>query len=176
MGAEPFFSWAMPPEIPKSDNKVLENSGSVSTAAADEARAEAQRELQSPARRKRGPQKTATPSSGNPQSISPELAAEIHKQMEACYDPRAWAALLTLPGEVALAVTGHKHWKIEDEERETLGATGSAFARTLMLTNPRALAGLMLGSALFAVFVPRALEEIKLRKLTPGASKVENKT
>lgn len=96
--------------------------------------------------------------------MSPELQATIAQQLEYCYDPKAWGALLALPAHVALAKTGHKHWNISEGETQTLGACGSVGARFLMISSPAALAALMVASALFAVYVPRTLEELKLRQ------------
>lgn len=107
--------------------------------------------------RKRGRPKSDSQSIGSDQQI---IQAEIQRQLEACYEPKAWAALLALPADAALALTAREHWKIGKDERETLGAAGSAAARTLMITNPRSLAFLMLASALFSVYVPRAIQEI----------------
>lgn len=87
------------------------------------------------------------------------IQAEIQKQLEQCYDPKAWGALLALPADAALALTARENWKISKDERDTLGAAGSAAARTMMLTNPRTLAFLMLASALFSVYVPRSIQE-----------------
>lgn len=96
--------------------------------------------------------------------ISSELAAELRKQVEACYDPKAWGALLAAPADVMLSLTGGKHWNMGQEERATLGAAGSTAARFMSIDNPRSLALLMLGSALFAIYVPRITEELKGRK------------
>jgi hypothetical protein len=63
-----------------------------------------------------------------------------------------------------LVVSGHEHWKLSKDERDTLGACGSAAARTLMISNPRSLAFLMLGAALFSAFVPRTLVELDIRR------------
>lgn len=96
--------------------------------------------------------------------ISPELRAELQKQVEACYDPKAWGALLAAPADVMLSLTGGKHWNLGQEERATLGAAGSTAARFMSIDNPRTLALMMLGSALFAIYVPRITEELKGRK------------
>ncbi len=95
--------------------------------------------------------------------MSPEAQRIIAAQLEYCYDPKAWGALLSLPSALMLAKTGHKHWNLIQDEKETLGACGSVSARFLMISNPAALAALMLGSALFAVYVPRTIEELKIR-------------
>lgn len=95
--------------------------------------------------------------------MSPEAQRIIAAQLEYCYEPKAWGALLSLPSALMLAKTGHKHWNLVQDEKDTLGACGSVSARFLMISNPAALAGLMLGSALFAVYVPRIIEELKTR-------------
>lgn len=60
-----------------------------------------------------------------------------------------------------LAITGRKHWEISRDERDTLGACGSAAARTMMIHNPKTLAFFMVGAALFSVFVPRMVKEME---------------
>lgn len=108
--------------------------------------------------RRRSRSEKDTRSVGGDQQV---IQAELARQLEACYEPAAWGALLALPADAALAVTARDIWKISKDERNTLGAAGSAAARTLMITNPRSLAFLMLASALFSVYVPRAVQEIK---------------
>ena len=95
--------------------------------------------------------------------MSPEMQRIIQAQLEYCYDPKAWGALLSVPCPMMLAKTGHKHWLISEGEKDTLGACGSVAARFLMISNPRTLAAMMIGSALFAVYVPRFIEELKIR-------------
>lgn len=150
-----------PEPTPVAENQAPNLAGD-SGPAASAARSAASVELES-AKRKRGrPRKDATVSGANSSAVQPELAAELARQLEALYDPRAWSSLLALPGDVALAFTGNdKRWNISSEERATLGATGSAAARTLMITNPRSLALLMVSSAIFSVYVPRAMQELK---------------
>lgn len=100
--------------------------------------------------------------SGGEQQISPELRAEIARQMDAVFEPRVWGALLGSPADAALAITGNeKRWNLSENERLTLGACGSTFARTLAITNPRALAGLMLAAGLFSAYVPRLTGEVR---------------
>jgi len=95
---------------------------------------------------------------------SPQLTEEVRAQLEQCYDPKAWGALLTMPADLMMTLTGGKHWDVSKDERDTLGAAGSTAARFMTIDNPRTLAFLMLGSALFTVYVPRALMEMKARK------------
>lgn len=93
--------------------------------------------------------------------MSAELRAELSKQMEALYDSKAWGALLSMPADTALAITGKDRWKISGDERATLGACGGVAARFMAFENPKTLAFLMLGSALFSVYVPRCTAELK---------------
>lgn len=162
------FSWGKEktPQVDEHAAHPGESGASpMASSLAADSRAQAERELQTSSRRRGRPSKAADASAGDTSRISPALAEEIAKQLEACYDPKVWGALLAAPGDVMLVYTGRELWKLSNEERATLGATGSAAARTLMIQNPRALAFLMLGSALFSAYVPRAIMEIRaLRK------------
>lgn len=93
--------------------------------------------------------------------ISSELRAEMARQLDALYDPKAWGSLLSMPADTALAITGKDRWKVSDDERKTLGSCGSVAARFVVFENPKTLALLMLSSALFSVYVPRATAELK---------------
>jgi len=143
---------------PDDDPKTVEKPGILNPASSgvDMAREEIRQSVENTKRRGR-PQKAAI--SGEPDTRA--IQAEIEKQLEGCYDPKAWGALLALPADAALTYTGREYWKISKDERETLGVTGSAAARTLMVTDPRGLAFLMVASALFSTYVPRAIQEMK---------------
>lgn len=135
--------------------------GTVSAHTADSARANAL-ELSAKSPRARGRPRNAERDGGNDRAdLQKRLDAEIARQLDAIHDPKAWGALLGMPGDVGLALTGREHWNIKGEERATLGACGSAFARTMMITNPQGLAALMLASGLLMVYMPRATLELK---------------
>ena len=141
----------------------------VGSVAAAQARSEVAAELRKPRRgRPPGTGKNQTTGGGTGQAgtagVSPELSAELTRQLEACYDPKAWGALLAAPADVALTLTGRKHWNVSSEERATLGAAGSTAARFMSINNPRTLALMMLASALFAVYVPRLTQELAARR------------
>lgn len=141
-----------------------ENPGNVAAVAA---RAEVTQEL--PKRGRGRPRKDQAAGGGTgasraAPSLSPELSAEIQRQLEQCYDPKAWGALLAAPCAVMETLTGGKHWDISKDEEATLGAAGSTAARFMAVNNPRAMAMMMLASALFAVYVPRITIELKIRK------------
>lgn len=134
--------------------------GSVSAATRAAAAENAQRALgNSP--RKRRPRGDAGTSGPSNSEIDARINAAIKEQLEIVHAPEQWAALLSMPADAALAYTGNKRWEIASEERKTLGMTGSAAARTMMITNPKALAFMMLGAALFSVYVPRATAQLK---------------
>lgn len=144
---------------------VSATSGSVASAAAAQARENALN-LSGQTKRGRKP-KSATDagSSGNDSALlRARIEAEIGAQLEALHDPRAWGALLACPADVAVTLTGRKYWEVSGEERATLGACGSAVARTLMITNPKALAFLMLSGALFAVYGTRVMKEAEYQR------------
>lgn len=167
MGAGDWFSWGAK-DAQATPEGAPQNVASDSGPAVVEARMAATSELETSKRRRGRPRKDTTPSGGDSRTLSAELQGEIARQLEGLYDPKAWGALLAAPGDAALALTGNKErWNISADERATLGATGSAAARTMMITNPRTLALLMVGSALFSVYIPRVtkeLAEIKLKR------------
>lgn len=150
--------------------------GGVAAAAAAEARANA---LDLSGKTKRGYRRKPADDAGNVGAnsavLQARIEAQIGEQLEALHDPKCWGALLACPGDVGLALTGRQYWDISKEERATLGATGSAFARTMMITNPRALACLMLSGALFAVFVPRIMKEAEHQRGVREAKEKEKK-
>lgn len=152
-----FFNWGSDDSATTAENPQSASAPTGGAPADAIALARAKVEQDTSARRRSRSEKDSR-SVGSDQQI---IQAEITRQLEACYDPAAWGALLALPADAALAVTARDIWKISKDERNTLGAAGSAAARTLMISNPRSLAFLMLASALFSVYVPRAVQEIK---------------
>lgn len=139
--------------------------GTVADVARSAARDEATARLSdpSPRRRRRRSQENNSAGERDPVDVSAEVRAALIQQIDALHDPRAWGALVAFPGDVMQTITGKERWKISDKERETLGATSAAAARTFMITNPRALACTMAAFALITVYMPRIIEEIKER-------------
>lgn len=137
------------------------STGSVSTAAIDEARTRAEQALDLSPRRRRSTRRDATNSAANQRDLQGEVNQVLIKQLDALHAPEAWGALLGAPADIAQALTGRDHWNLSDKERNTLGATGSAAARVMMITNPRALAFAMLGSAVTMVYLPRLIKEAR---------------
>jgi hypothetical protein len=169
------FNWGKTDE--QTATPTEPNPSGVASSEIDAARNAARETVQSPARRRRG-SREASPALAIDSSAVQQaaLAAEIAKQLEACYDPKAWAALLASPGDAMAMLTGKERWKLSSDERATLGSTGSAAARTLLIQNPRTLAFLMVGSALFSAYVPRILEEVKDRKVKEAGNDTTKKS
>lgn len=183
-----FFDWG--DEKPKQTDEHVTHLGAESApsaaanpgaAAIAEARQNAETLIQSsPRRRGRRPRTDSSPSDGsNAPRPSAEMQALIAQQLESLHDPDAWGALLCMPADAiaAFATKKPERWAFSKEERKTLGITGAGFARTLMITNPRALALMMLSAAVFSAYAPRALQEFKemaaeraAKKKTPDAS------
>lgn len=69
--------------------------------------------------------------------------------------------MLCMPADGMLALTGKERWDFSKKERSTIGLSGSALARTMMITNPRALAAFMFVSVMASAYVPRGLAELK---------------
>lgn len=92
-------------------------------------------------------------------ALQEKVDSAIIAQLDALHDPKAWGALLSLPADAALAFTKKEFWKLSEEERATLGASGSAAARTMMITNPRALAFTMAAAAIVGAYMPRLIKQ-----------------
>lgn len=144
-------------------------SGNPADMARSEAASRAESLAASAAPRRGRPRKNPADSGGDQRSLQAEVDAAIRAQLEGLYAPEAWSALLAMPADAAQVWTGKKHWELSPEERKTLGVTGSAAARTMMITNPKSLAFFMLGSALLSAYLPRAVRELRDMKLAEKA-------
>lgn len=158
-------------DLPAGGASPAADQSSVAGATATAARGDADRAV--PKRRGRRPRQDDAVGGSDINAASAEVAAALRAQLEQLHDPEAWSALLCLPADAAQTWTGKKHWELAERERKALGVTGSAAARTMMVTNPRALAFTMLASALFSVYVPRAIKELKEMREAEAAKKGE---
>jgi hypothetical protein len=168
--AKKIFSWGGSDDAPPQTDSAADR-GSSNQSAPDalgvaghqmRASADAANAAAAASPRKRGRSRgDGTARGSDSRDLQAQIDGAIASQLDALHDPEAWGALLALPGDAIYAVTGRERWEIRKDERRTLGVTGSAFARTLMITNPRALAALMVGAALFACYGTRALAELK---------------
>jgi hypothetical protein len=152
--ADDIFSLRSPDPIPEQGNPTV-----------DDARARAMegaKTIGTRGRKRRG----ATADSGVAGASvagtsSPQLEEEIRRQLEQCYNPKTWGALLAAPADLMLTVTGKDYWDVKDRERDILGETGATAARFIITQNPKTLALIMLGSALFSVYVPRMAKQMR---------------
>lgn len=150
-----------PDANPENKQVSLDGAGTPADHIRSEARSAVEANLAAGTPRRGRPRKDASRGAGDSGAVQAEVNRVVIAQLDALHDPKAWEALLCLPADAALTLTGNKRWNLENRERETLGVTGSAAARTMMITNPRALAFFMLGSALFATYMPRAVAQLK---------------
>lgn len=139
----------------------VESAGTPADNLRAEARSAVERDISTATAKRGRPRKDAGNRADDSRALQAEVNQRVIEQLDSLHDPKAWEALLALPADAALTLTGNPRWNLEKRERETLGVTGSAAARTMMITNPRALAFFMLGSALFATYVPRAVAQLK---------------
>lgn len=149
-----------------------QGTGSVLDGARTQARTDAADALKRTPRRRRAAGDVPT----GERALQDAIAEKIARQLDELHDPVAWGALLGLPADVALTLTGKDRWKLAEDERTKLGTTGAAAARTLMITNPRALAFMMAGAALFSVYVPRAVAELNELRAKEAARKKAEET
>lgn len=145
------------------------SAGNPASAAGAAARANAEQQLDLSPRRRRSTRGAATRGGAGERALQEEVNAVLVKQLDQLHDPKAWGALLGAPADVAQALTGREHWQLSEKERDTLGACGSAAARVMMVTNPKALAFAMLGSALTMVYLPRLIKEARAMRAEKAA-------
>lgn len=188
MGAFDFLSGKPRDDAPKVDEHAANPGadsahaataqGSVSAHTINQARENAERALDlSPRKRGRRARADVGNGSGNLGDLQAKIDAQIASQLDALHDPKAWEALLCFPADTALTLTGRKHWETSQRERDTVGATGSALARTLMITNPKGLAIMMFSAAMLNMYLPRMAQELRhLRAEKEKAKKDEAPT
>jgi hypothetical protein len=151
-------------------------SGAVSDHTRGQARENAVRLSGEKSKRGRAARGDAGTGSDDSRALQAKVDAEIARQLDALHDPKAWAALCCFPADTALTLTGRAHWETSSNERATVGATGSALARTLMITNPRALALMMFSASMLSMYMPRVIKEMEhLRGERAAAKKKEEK-
>lgn len=166
MDDDKIFSLRQPDPIPESGNPTV-----------DEARARAldgAKTIGTRGRKRRGAAADSGATGGGVAgSSSTQLDEEIRRQLEQCYNPKAWGSLLAAPADVMLTVTGKDYWNVEARERDVLGETGATAARFLITQNPKTLALIMLGSALFSVYVPRMTKHLREQRAEQKKSPVK---
>jgi hypothetical protein len=153
---------------------VSTGGGSVSDAAVHQARGDANAELQQRPRRKYTKRNSSDSGTDN-STLQARVDSVIAAQLEGLYDPKACGALACLPATILQARTGHDRWKVSEEERLTLGSAYSAALRTLMITNPRALALALAASATLMVYLPRVMSQLNEAAERKKAEKKEEK-
>jgi hypothetical protein len=77
---------------------------------------------------------------GGGQKSIPGVLPLTPQAFAALYDPKIWSRVLASPADAAAAVTGGKEWQLSEEERTTLGQTGSVAAQCFAVADPRWLA------------------------------------
>lgn len=112
-------------------------------------------------RARRGPRRDTGNGATTDSALQEKINEQIASQLEALHAPELWESMLCMPADGMLALTGKERWDLSQKERKTMGLSGSALARTMMITNPRALAAFMFISVMSSAYLPRALGELK---------------
>jgi hypothetical protein len=100
----------------------------------------------------RGPRGTTT------QSSIPLLSQAQFAQL---YDPKIWAKALAAPADAMQAIGKHPEiWKVSDNERDALGATGAIAAQCFAVSDPRWLAVCLALITIIDVYGIRIAKEI----------------
>lgn len=112
------------------------------------------------ARKRRGRPKG---SGANASDAKAAADAELQAAAEELYSGENFEDLVTLPGEIGFALTGHEHWLPTERVQRVLARTGAAAAR-LMKADPRYLAlGLFL-STLVTTYGGAAIKSVQLNR------------
>ena len=152
-------------DTPKMDEHAEAVQPATSTPAAHiraEATAAAEAEISTATRKRGRPRKTDGANASDNSALQGKINEAISAQLDQLHDPKLWAPLMAMPAYAAQALTGNKdRWELEKEEKEYLGLAASTAARTMMITNPRALAFTMLAAAVVSVYGPRAVAQFQ---------------
>jgi hypothetical protein len=97
-------------------------------------------------------------------------------QFAQLYDPKIWAKALAAPADAMQAIGKHPEiWKVSDNEREALGATGAIAAQCFAVSDPRWLAISLALITLIDVYGIRIAKEIAQNNIEK-AQKEKQKT
>lgn len=138
------------------------NQSGVSAHAVSAAAQNAEAQLANSPRKRGRPRKDDATSGNTERALQDQVNTALIAQLDALHDPALWGALLSAPADTARFLTGREHWGLAKEERALLGSAGSAAARVMMITNPRALAFALAGAAICSVYLPRAGKELAI--------------
>ena len=88
------------------------------------------------------------------------MAAELEK----VFTPEMWAPLVRAPADLRLAQTGYDHWKLSDQEVQTMAQSASHAGRYFMRTDPK---WVVLTLAIFnigTIYGGRVMLDFKVKK------------
>lgn len=93
--------------------------------------------------------------------------AAVAKEQEALlaqvFDPRMWKKVVAAPGDLAFTVTGREHWRISEEEADTLATTGAATFRAFALVDPKWVALMLFSTSLLTIYGGRIVVDAKAK-------------
>jgi len=84
-----------------------------------------------------------------------QLAGEMESALNDLYRPENFRGLVRAPADIAMAITGSKHFNLSDKEVETLATTGSATMRFFMVANPKWLALTLFSMSVITIYGSR---------------------
>ncbi len=91
------------------------------------------------------------------------------KMIDDLFSPANFKALVRVPADIRLAVTGRKHWELKDAEVDTLAITASTTAKYFSNTDPKWLAVSMLCMNVCMIYGARIIEDVRLNKAAEKA-------
>lgn len=86
------------------------------------------------------------------------------KMIDDLFSPANFKALVRVPADIRLAVTGRKHWELKDSEVDTLAITASTTAKYFSNTDPKWLAVSMLCMNVCMIYGARIIEDVRLNR------------
>ncbi len=97
-------------------------------------------------------------------SAEKKEAARLARELEKLFDPKYWRAVVRAPADARLAITGREHWRLSDDEVDSLADTASVAARQLVSIDPRYLATALLLFNVATVYGSRLVLDSKLAR------------
>lgn len=86
------------------------------------------------------------------------------KMIDDLFSPNNFKALVRVPADIRLAVTGRKHWELRDAEVDTLAITASTTAKYFSNTDPKWLAVSMLCMNVCMIYGARIIEDVRITR------------
>lgn len=103
-----------------------------------------------------------------------QTTLEIQRQLDQLYSPENFKGLVRAPADIAMAVTGSKHFNLSDKEVETLATTGSATMRFWTTANPKYLSLILFSFSVITIYGTRTVMYFQEKRMQRKQEKKED--